>query len=236
MAKLYPRCIYGVCEEESFVRGLCREHYKKFHSSGELEKYGLAKYTHAPKSGGRGRKDLTNMRVGYLLVLESTDSRQTWRCACTICGQIITRKHHKLLGVINAGAKSYCGECFGPQQASKRRGMAVASPRAESAIENRNAAVMRTYREYRARALRRGIAWNLEVSDVESLIFQPCAYCGDPGDKVLRTVKYNGIDRIDNAVGYESANCAACCGACNRAKGTMPSERWKAYLQRMKVA
>lgn len=31
---------------------------------------------------------------------------------------------------------------------------------------------------------------------------------------------YNGIDRVDNAVGYILENCIPCCEFCNKAKGT----------------
>ena len=32
---------------------------------------------------------------------------------------------------------------------------------------------------------------------------------------------YNGIDRIDNALGYVIGNVTSCCGTCNKAKATM---------------
>jgi len=31
-------------------------------------------------------------------------------------------------------------------------------------------------------------------------------------------IGYQGIDRINNNVGYESGNCVPCCNICNRAK------------------
>lgn len=81
---------------------------------------------------------------------------------------------------------------------------------------------------YRSRARRRGREFALSWGDVHALVWNPCAYCGaaptntitlwdETDDFILR---YQGIDRIDNSIGYVPGNVAPCCAACNSAKGT----------------
>lgn len=63
------------------------------------------------------------------------------------------------------------------------------------------------------RAETRGKTWELSRETYETLVEQPCDYCGDPtGDGV-------GLDRLDNTRGYEPDNVVPCCGDCNMLRG-----------------
>jgi len=62
------------------------------------------------------------------------------------------------------------------------------------------------------------------------LTTSPCFYCGTPPSQRKRspgqvgehaTYVYNGVDRVDNEVGYVAENCVPCCWRCNKAKGSM---------------
>jgi hypothetical protein len=44
---------------------------------------------------------------------------------------------------------------------------------------------------------------------------------------------YNGIDRIDNARGYERDNIVPCCKFCNRAKSAMPQKEFIDLVRRI---
>lgn len=44
---------------------------------------------------------------------------------------------------------------------------------------------------------------------------------------------YNGVDRLDNAVGYLPGNCVPCCKFCNLAKAGGSYEEFVAYLDRV---
>ena len=46
----------------------------------------------------------------------------------------------------------------------------------------------------------------------------PCVYCGK---ETIDGVKRNGIDRMDNSVGYTLSNCAPCCEICNYMKQSL---------------
>jgi 5-methylcytosine-specific restriction endonuclease McrA len=63
---------------------------------------------------------------------------------------------------------------------------------------------------YRHNAKRSGRSFNLDKARVRELIEGACNYCG--------IYPANGIDRMDNAQGYELWNTVSCCWPCNRAK------------------
>jgi hypothetical protein len=44
---------------------------------------------------------------------------------------------------------------------------------------------------------------------------------------------YNGIDRIDNSIGYLEPNCSPCCGMCNYAKKHIPLQDFVDYIRRV---
>jgi hypothetical protein len=80
-----------------------------------------------------------------------------------------------------------------------------------------NSALM--FKNYVKGAHRRGLDFNLDEKEFDRIVRRPCHYCGQPIGKHL-----NGIDRIDNAIGYMVTNCVSCCAICNRMKGAMPKE------------
>jgi len=100
--------------------------------------------------------------------------------------------------------------------------------------------------DYKQSARRRGLEYSLGQKDFAFLISSPCHYCdsepkpfnrfykedGEVANWVEKNghntdwakkqwVTKNGIDRIDNGVGYILGNCVTCCWICNRAKSDM---------------
>lgn len=65
-------------------------------------------------------------------------------------------------------------------------------------------------------AVTRGIAWNLTDEEAKVMLTSPCVYC----KHMDLEVRVNGIDRLDSARPYETANCLPCCKDCNYMKGT----------------
>lgn len=63
-------------------------------------------------------------------------------------------------------------------------------------------------------AIYRGHDWYLSDEFAKKLFTEQCHYCGNEQ-------KLNGIDRIDNTLGYTPANCVSCCKKCNYAKHTL---------------
>ena len=62
---------------------------------------------------------------------------------------------------------------------------------------------------YRNRATRKGLKFDLSVDQLDKLLNEPCAYCGQTAGT---------IDRKDNNVGYVFSNCLPACSRCNTVK------------------
>jgi hypothetical protein len=92
-------------------------------------------------------------------------------------------------------------------------------------------------------AKKRDIPFNLSKEQFKELTSSRCYYCGCL-PKMIKFRKYknkenynwgdyqfNGIDRIDNNLGYIKGNCVPCCRTCNRGKGAWSFEYWVTHLQ-----
>jgi 5-methylcytosine-specific restriction endonuclease McrA len=108
-------------------------------------------------------------------------------------------------------------------------------------LEEGEAAFRQLHKNYKYTARRRGLQFNLTRSEFRVLTEQNCHYCGSVPSQVYGATHtgingaytYNGVDRVNNELGYEPDNCVPCCKACNSAKGTMPYEEFMAYLDRL---
>ncbi len=82
---------------------------------------------------------------------------------------------------------------------------------------------------YKSNAKTRKVPFKLTVSEAVTLFTKDCHYCGaKPERRTFSTKNKNpyvevlsGIDRVDSALGYTSANTVSCCKACNRGKGAL---------------
>lgn len=68
---------------------------------------------------------------------------------------------------------------------------------------------------YKKSAKKRGLSFTITYDQFVSLIFQACLYCGHKPISPDR----NGLDRVDNELGYEIDNVVPCCHPCNSMKG-----------------
>jgi len=69
------------------------------------------------------------------------------------------------------------------------------------------------FREYFRNAMKRNLVFLLTIEEFQEMVIQPCQYCGYSKENEV-----NGIDRIDNSVGYISTNVTTACSSCNRIK------------------
>jgi hypothetical protein len=80
---------------------------------------------------------------------------------------------------------------------------------------------------YKRNATRRGIEFELSRESFVKLATLDCFYCGTPPKNVMKSqyangdTLYNGIDRVNNNIGYIESNCVPCCSNCNYAKRKM---------------
>jgi transposase len=94
----------------------------------------------------------------------------------------------------------------------------------------KDADIRSLYGVYKYGAKHRNLTFNLPLDRFKTLILTNCHYCGKPPSSHYKNkcydLTYNGIDRIDNNVGYEEDNTVTCCWFCNKMKGTFTHEEF----------
>jgi hypothetical protein len=123
-----------------------------------------------------------------------------------------------------------CGNAVNLHLMEVRSGKIVSCGCVENRIKTKKSnksSAKHLYGLYKVQANKRGLSFSLSIEEFEELIQQPCHYCGaEPFQICIRRTKqyqsipyiYNGVDRVDNSIGYEMGNCTPCCGICNRVK------------------
>jgi len=172
--------------------------------------------------------DEVGNRYGRLVVLERTENDRhrfaRWLCQCDCGNKIITRGSH-----LRNGCTRSCG-CL--QRETFRERMCL--PKGEAAFN-------RLFQAIKRGAKSRDYGWRLTKKEFRRLTKQNCHYCGaEPAQEIGRvqgcngTYIYNGVDRIDNALGYLSNNVVPCCWVCNQMKSTMSVEKFESQI--LKIA
>lgn len=88
--------------------------------------------------------------------------------------------------------------------------------------------------QYKSEAKQRERLWNLTEEEFDQLTASKCFYCGRMPSTVRRTPGgefiYNGIDRVDNNLGYISENVVSACQICNLAKRDMSFDNFMTWI------
>jgi hypothetical protein len=140
-----------------------------------------------------------------------------WECVCD-CGNVALVAS----GPLRFGSSRSCGCFLGTLSAT--------------------AAMEALLRNYKGGAKTRGLHWGLTREQFFELTHQDCTYCGRAPASIVNvnrksgkkgvgaTYVYNGIDRMDNSLGYEPSNCLPCCKICNLAKRDMARAEFIEWL------
>lgn len=185
-----------------------------------------------PTRAARGEniaKIVLENSYGYRKVIEEAPRHHTtsggyrlWLCECLVCGRRQKLQAHEIL---NPQGK----QCLRCRNRSRRQ--------AEAPF---NKAVG----GYRRNARTRNLEWALSNSEVKVLFESVCHYCGSEPSNLCRpsttsasdpqpddrNLRYSGIDRKDNSLGYTLSNVVPCCQTCNRAKFKMTYEQFQSWL------
>jgi hypothetical protein len=166
-------------------------------------------------------------KFGRLTVVESAGSssgkQRLWICKCS-CGNTVTVTATALNGKSRPTKSCGCLRIEICQAA--RRGLKGASGQSK------------LYKAYTAGAKKRNLKWDLSKSDFRRLTQLYCHYCGAAPSQVSRRsgthgdYVYNGLDRVDNKLGYLLSNVVACCGDCNLAKRARELGDYLTWLKR----
>ena len=94
------------------------------------------------------------------------------------------------------------------------------------AKKKRVGALEKAYRTFVRACTRYNKANELGLEEWSELVLSDCSYCGDPPSRRVSgyNTMINGIDRIDNDMGYLVENVTTCCWRCNKMKGTMSKD------------
>lgn len=162
--------------------------------------------------------DLKGEKFGRLTVVERVGSRgdkTVWKCVCA-CGATT----NVAAGNLRSKQSTSCG-CYHIER-----------------IRRPDAAFNRVVTNYRNSARRRGLVWALDTTDVKAITVENCHWCNrEPSNVAVaesgQTFTYNGLDRVDNAIGYTLRNVVACCAICNIMKRHHSAEEFVGHARRI---
>jgi 5-methylcytosine-specific restriction endonuclease McrA len=148
--------------------------------------------------------------------IEQNGSSALWLCRCD-CGNTKVASANKM----RVGNTKSCG-CLKREREAQQLSL---GPRKYKTKEE---AAKRYYiRTYQYQANKRGRDWNLTDEQFFSIVSQDCHYCGEGPSEVSHRAAIgfnflaNGIDRVDNSLGYTPENVVPCCPNCNWTKRKM---------------
>lgn len=169
--------------------------------------------------------DLVGQRFGRLVVLEfaghNKHGQRQWRCLCD-CGteKVVPTQSLK------SGNTQSCG-CLQREMAAHRT-----LPPGEAGFN-------RLYNSYKHNARIRGHIFELTENDFRELTKMNCFYCGVKPTQISFTPTsgsdyiYNGVDRVDNCLGYTADNVVPCCSACNLMKRSWTTEEFLVHIKKI---
>ena len=144
-----------------------------------------------------------------VLSLAENTINALWLCKC-ICGKLVKKTARQLTRPSrpkNCGCKDGRGK-HGNQKRT---------------YTPEEATWVRLYKIHKGTQLKHGF---LPYTYWKQVSQQSCYYCGiSPqyrySNNTVKPILANGIDRLDNGIGYTENNCVPCCFECNKAKNTM---------------
>lgn len=91
---------------------------------------------------------------------------------------------------------------------------------------------------YQRNASKRDYKFELNKEDFEKLVLSNCKYCNlGPSNHSKRgkyyDFYYNGIDRLNNELGYTKDNTVSCCKKCNFFKGSLTADEFINHVKRI---
>lgn len=174
------------------------------------------------------RENLVGQKFGRLTVIELAGknhrSQYKWKTICECEKETIVFQAH-----LKNGHTVSCG-CYNNECREKRKRK---YSKEDSVIRN-------FFKRYKGSAKSRGIDFNLSFSEFKKIGSGLCFYCGaSPILKDTNDIKntipslFNGIDRIDNSLGYFANNCVSCCSICNSMKNSLSVSEFKEHMFRL---
>lgn len=159
--------------------------------------------------------DINDLKIiGYSCEVVGNQRRQYFKYIC-VCGRTAKARAN----VIKSGETQSCG-CISAKLRSKSK-----------TLPDNVGIINILYRSYKRVANKRELVFSLDKEQFRKLIFDNCFYCGSKPNSPKRIINYNGIDRVNNKIGYVIDNCVTCCYICNRAKSNLSLTDFKKWIK-----
>lgn len=170
----------------------------------------------------RNGKNLLGQEFGKLKVIEHAGSDKSgawiWLCQCSCGKQTVVRGYS-----LRRGDTTSCGCYLYSFERIKRKPSRFAT--------QEEASWFARYTQYKFHADRRSIDFRISLEEFIEICSKPCFYCGmkpelRPKCRATAQISASGVDRFDNAVGYEISNCVPCCSWCNKTKHSITAAQF----------
>lgn len=183
--------------------------------------------------------DRTGIQYGRLTVLankgKDENGHYLWKCICS-CGntKVVTSNN------LSSGKSQSCG-CL-KIEALRKVQYKPAKDRESTILKHQYSHVVKRHNK------KEMIGEVMSLSTFKILSTSNCEYCGQEPERVIEdrscyskstkkilghSIKINGIDRVDNSIGYTYENSAPCCSRCNFAKHTMSRGDFLQWIQKV---
>jgi len=218
MSKKHINCGHEGCMFKTSGDKYCKKHIRDVYRDEEKEKgirycdinrgcftvcrEGAAKCEICREKSLKKEKELGKKRMEIHNAIEHIPNSNTQ--LCVNCG----KDYEQFITRYNKPSK-ICKECnnYNKTQDTKRK-IRTRNFKNES-FKN----LERYYSVYINSATKRNLTISLEFDDFKKMVLSPCYYC-----KYFKEEEVNGIDRLNNSIGYEKNNCVPCCTTCNMMK------------------
>lgn len=91
--------------------------------------------------------------------------------------------------------------------------------------------------DYKRNAYDRNYSFDLTDEECINLFESPCHYCGTLNSNSAKVgkliINYNGIDRMNNSLGYTPTNVVSCCKQCNYAKNKYDYNEFIEHIEKI---
>lgn len=174
-------------------------------------------------------EDITGNRYNRLVAIKKLENNKhnqiVWLFKCDCGNEIETEKN-----VVIRNITKSCG-CY---QKDKIREIGYKNQK-----EFGLSAYNQLFGSYKKSAKNRNYCFELNNEQFERLIKDNCYYCGEIPKQIKKsptsthTYVYNGIDRINNDIGYVLENCITSCGKCNKMKSIYTQEDFLNHIEKI---
>jgi hypothetical protein len=174
-------------------------------------------------------KNEIGKKYGKLTVIGESDKRTKsgamyWKCSCE-CGNI-----KDITGTLLRNGQSRSCGCN------------------NGGVSNVDGAYRFLYKSIKSGAISRNLTFNISFETFKNIVHENCYICGESpkdihyaynrrryskGIEFDISVVCNGLDRVDNSIGYELYNVKSCCFKCNRLKSDLSLNEFIEHINKI---